>query len=148
MEEKKRKNSHIRQPRPIDWEKARKLFRAGSNITQTAAFMQIDRQYFYERCQLDNNIHLSDFMRAARATGDSLLTTKMFEKAMSGDNTMLVWLSKNRMGYSDKQDITTDGKALNQMKIEVTSKEAGEAMQKLIEKVSNNETDERTNEEC
>lgn len=33
--------------------------------------------------------------------GDSLLLKKQFEKALAGDNVMLIWLGKNRMSQSD-----------------------------------------------
>lgn len=139
--------SRIRKPRPIDWEKISRLFEAGANIVQVAAKMQIDRQYLYRRCEEDNGMHLSDFMRNSRDTGDTLIKVAMFKKAMTGDNTMLVWLSKNRLGYRDKQDVTSDGKSLAQMKIEVIDKKAGEAMQTLISNLTNNEADDSTYEE-
>jgi AraC-like DNA-binding protein len=34
------------------------------------------------------------------------LVRKMVEKAMAGDNTMLIWLSKNMLGWTDKQENT------------------------------------------
>lgn len=35
--------------------------------------------------------------------GQMSLKRRMHEKAMTGDTTMLIWLSKQRLGYKDKQ---------------------------------------------
>lgn len=45
----------------------------------------------------------SDTLRRGRDEGNCSLKRKMFEIAMSGNVTMLVWLSKQRLGYKDKQ---------------------------------------------
>lgn len=48
-------------------------------------------------------VNYSETLRRGREQGNSSLKRKMFEIAMSGNVTMLVWLSKQRLGYKDKQ---------------------------------------------
>lgn len=44
-----------------------------------------------------------------RASGKISLKRKMYEKATSGNTSMMIWLSKNMLGYSDKvEQRTTD----------------------------------------
>ncbi|NCX93640.1 MAG: hypothetical protein EBX40_03075, partial [Gammaproteobacteria bacterium] len=43
-----------------------------------------------------------------KSKGDNLLRVAQFKKAMSGDTSALIWLGKNRLGQSDKQEIKGD----------------------------------------
>jgi len=45
--------------------------------------------------------HYSDVIEAGKESGKSKLRRKMWEQAMKGNVTMLVWLSKNHLGFSD-----------------------------------------------
>lgn len=52
--------------------------------------------------------------KKGRETGKSSLKRKMWEHAMSGNTTMMIWLSKQMLGYTDKveekinADLNTD----------------------------------------
>ncbi len=45
----------------------------------------------------------SDVLQKGDDEGKKSLKRMMHEKAMKGDTTMLIWLSKQRLGYRDKQ---------------------------------------------
>jgi hypothetical protein len=45
----------------------------------------------------------SETLRKGRDQGNCSLKRKMFEVAMSGSIPMLIWLSKQRLGYKDQQ---------------------------------------------
>jgi len=45
----------------------------------------------------------SDVLRKGHDEGQMSLKRKMHEKALAGDTPMLIWLSKQRLGYRDKQ---------------------------------------------
>ncbi len=49
--------------------------------------------------------HFSESLRRGHEDGQMSLKRKMHEKAFAGngDTTMLIWLSKQRLGYKDKQ---------------------------------------------
>lgn len=45
--------------------------------------------------------------KKGRANGRSSLKRKMWEHAMSGNTTMMIWLSKQMLGYTDKVEERT-----------------------------------------
>lgn len=93
----------------IDWERAGELAEAGCKTTEIAAFFGIDPKTLYDRCPLDLGMSLSMFTQAKRAKGESLLREVQHRKAMGlsekGDNTLLIWLGKQRLEQNDKQKI-------------------------------------------
>jgi len=62
---------------------------------EIASVLKCHRDTIYAR--------FSDVLRAGHEEGQMSLKRKMHEKAMSGDTQMLIWLSKQRLGYKDKQ---------------------------------------------
>ncbi len=86
----------------IDWEHIAELSKIGCSGVEICESLGIANRTLYERCLLDNNIDFSHFMQRNKAKGDSLLKIAQFEKAISGDNTMLIWLGKIRLGQTDK----------------------------------------------
>jgi hypothetical protein len=47
----------------------------------------------------------SDILRRGRSRGSRSLKSKLFEKAMAGDMSALVWLSKQQCGYREPQKL-------------------------------------------
>lgn len=45
----------------------------------------------------------SETLKKGRLKGNGSLKRRIFQKAMSGDMSALIWLTKNRCGYKDKQ---------------------------------------------
>ena len=66
--------------------------------------------------------------------GRMSLRRLQWKKAQDGNTTMLIWLGKQYLGQSDKQELTgKDGKSLvPDIKFEVIDKEAKEATEHLI----------------
>lgn len=64
---------------------------------EIAATLRCDRAVIYEK--------FVDALRRGHEEGQKSLKRKMHEKAFAGngDTTMLIWLSKQRLGYKDKQ---------------------------------------------
>lgn len=46
----------------------------------------------------------AEVIKAARDEGKMSLRRKMWQLALDGNTTMLVWISKNELGYSDKSE--------------------------------------------
>lgn len=92
----------------IDWTLVGKYAEAGSSGLGIAAVIGIDEHTLRVRCVTDNKCRLTEFLQAKRAKGDESLRDKQQEVAMAGNVTMLIWLGKNKLGQSDKQEITTD----------------------------------------
>ena len=53
--------------------------------------------------------HYADVIIAGKESGKSKLRRRMWEQAMNGNVTMLIWLSKNHLGFADNP-IVGDGK--------------------------------------
>lgn len=89
----------------IDWERVDDLLISGCSGTEIAAFFGINPHTLYDRCFSDNGIMFSDYSHEKHSKGDSLLRDMQFKKALGihkeGDNTMLVWLGKNRLKQRD-----------------------------------------------
>lgn len=51
--------------------------------------------------------HFSELIEQNRAAGKVMLYKKQFAAAMEGDNTMLIWLGKNRLDQTDKARVDT-----------------------------------------
>lgn len=100
----------------IDWDKVAKMIMAGADGVQCAAYFGIAPDTIYLRCEQDNNIGFSHFLRQKRAKGDAMLLAAQFDAALTDKNTtMLVWLGKQRLGQTEKQqtDITSNGKTIH-----------------------------------
>lgn len=55
-------------------------------------------------CSVDTlERRFADVIQRGREKGTMSLKRKMFETAMNGNVTMQIWLSKQHLGYSDKQ---------------------------------------------
>jgi hypothetical protein len=49
-----------------------------------------------------------DMLIAGRATGKASLRRKQWEVALSGNVTMLIWLGKQQLGQTDKQEVKSE----------------------------------------
>ncbi len=96
---------HIGRPKAdIDWNKVNKLLEAGCSGAEIAANFGINPATLYDRCQTDNGKMFSEYSQEKQSKGDSLLRKAQFDKALSGDNTMLVWLGKNRLNQRENKE--------------------------------------------
>src|SRR5215469_2904198 len=87
----------------IDVEKVRTLAALGLTMKETAAILDCSDETIRRR--------FSDVMHQGWARRDASVRRKQFEIAMQGNPTMLVWLGKQYLDRSDKQDVTHGGEA-------------------------------------
>ncbi len=72
---------------------------------QIAAVIGCHPDTLYDRVEQEHGVTFTAFSAAKRATGDAALLSVMYRKAVAeGDKTMLIWLSKQRLGMSDKHE--------------------------------------------
>jgi hypothetical protein len=91
----------------IDWHDVDMMLEAGCLGTEIAAALGIHYNTLYERCKIENNCDFSEYLTQKRASGDRLLKMKQFQVAMTGDKAMLIWLGKQRLNQTEKQEIKT-----------------------------------------
>lgn len=92
----------------INWEPVDRYLEAGCTGVEIAAKLGIHADTLYNVCEREKKMAFSAYAAQKKASGDTLLKAKMFQMAMSGDKTMAIWLSKNRLGYSDKTEQKID----------------------------------------
>lgn len=86
-----------RPEKPINWEKVDYLLMAGCKGTEIAPHFDMHVNTFYDKVLERYKINFTEYSALKRCQGDSLLKEKQFEKALKGDNTLLIWLGKIRL---------------------------------------------------
>ena len=106
---------------PIDWTRVEKMAMAGASGVQIAAAIGVHYDTLVNRYKEDNSSDFSEYLTTKREKGNELLLRKQYDVAMSGDKTMLVWLGKQRLGQSEKQqtDVTTGGEKIDSIKVNI-----------------------------
>lgn len=88
--------------KPIDWDMLDRLFITGSNITQAAAALRVNRETLYRRCLEEKNMALPTYYQQKFEEGNTILYNAQYEKAVEDRNpTMLIWLGKQRLGQKE-----------------------------------------------
>src|ERR1700690_3310508 len=87
----------------INWDHVDKLLEAGCSGVEIAPHFGIHFETLYDRAYKKFGIMWSQYSQQKRQKGDGSIKFKQFQKAMSGDNMMLIWLGKNRLKQSDHQ---------------------------------------------
>jgi hypothetical protein len=100
---------------PIDWKKVDELLMAGCYGTEIAGYIGMHPETFYDRVLKKHGIGFTEYMQQKKSKGDSLLRAHQYAKALGlttqGDNTLLIWLGKNRLGQKEnheEQKITSE----------------------------------------
>lgn len=88
----------------INWDEVGKMLEAGCSGVGIAASIGVDEGTLRKRCEKDLKCSFSEFAQQKKSKGDDLLRAKQFALAMKGDKTLLIWLGKQRLGQTDRQD--------------------------------------------
>ncbi len=115
-----------RPEKPIDWKRVDELLMAGCLGTEIASHFDMHHETFYNRIQQQYGMGFTAYCSEKRAKGDSLLRETQYKKALKNDNSMLIWLGKQRLEQRepDQRSIQTH---------DVTIKEATE---KVIDQIT------------
>lgn len=115
-----------RPEKPIDWKRVDQLLMAGCNGTEIAANFDMHHDTFYRKVEEKHNVSFTAYSYEKRSEGDSLLRKAQFDKALKQDNTMMIWLGKQRLEQRepDQRNIQTH---------DITIKEATE---KVIDQIT------------
>jgi hypothetical protein len=82
---------------PVDENVVRRLAQAGVPVTDISHIVGLSRTRLYER--------FGTLLDKSAAEGSVSLRVRQHALALNGNVTMLIWLGKNRLGQSDKQEI-------------------------------------------
>lgn len=104
-----------RSEKKVDWKLVDTLLISGCNGTEIAAHFNMHHDTFYRKIEEEYKTSFTAYSQIKRQEGDSLLRHAQFQKAVQGkDNTMLIWLGKNRLKQSENPDtvVNEDYRAL------------------------------------
>jgi AraC-like DNA-binding protein len=90
-----------REPKPIDWDIVNELLEAGCTGTEIAANFHIHPDTLYNRVQKEFGITFTAYSAEYDEKGKSLIKLAQYEKALEKDNSMLIWVGKQRMGQRE-----------------------------------------------
>lgn len=90
----------------LNWPEINQLLVAGCSGVEVAGYVGVSKETIYDRCLIDNGVGFSEYSQKMKAKGESLLRAHQFAKALGktekGDNTLLIWLGKQRLDQRDK----------------------------------------------
>jgi len=90
--------------KPLDWDRVEWLLKCGCSGAEIAAEFDMHPDTFYRKVEDTYNIGFTEFCAIKRANGDVLLREAQFGKALEKDNTMMIWLGKQRLGQKENHD--------------------------------------------
>ena len=93
----------------IDWAKVDKMLQAHCDGVGIAGLLGIHPNVLYKACEEEKKCNFSEYRQLKQSEGKELLRQKQFSVAMVGDKTMLVWLGKNYLSQSDRQEVEHSG---------------------------------------
>lgn len=99
-----------RPPKPIDWKRVDELLMAGCLGTEIAANFDMHPDTFYNRVSEKYSMGFTEYSTEKRAAGNSIIRAVQFDEAVrKRDRGMLIWLGKNRLCQSDRDEISHKG---------------------------------------
>lgn len=100
----------------IDWDKVDSLLEAGCLGTEVAAACGCHPDTLYDRVVADKGVSYSDYSAKMRAKGDSCLRAVQHQKAIHAkDNTMLIWLGKQRLDQKEPETRSQTSLSIDQL---------------------------------
>jgi len=102
---KKAKNLGGRPKYQIDYETLDSLCKIMCTAEEIASILDIDRDTLTAALKRDGNIGFSAYYKKKSADGKRSLRRIQHEQALDGNTTMMVWLGKQYLDQTDKQNI-------------------------------------------
>lgn len=111
-----------RPEKKIDWVRVDELLEAGCLGTEIAAYYGMHPNTFYDRVAAQYNMSFTDFSSQRKSSGEALIREAQYKKAIKKqDNTMLIWLGKQRLGQRENHIDTSGTEDLNKRYLDVIS---------------------------
>ena len=128
----------------VNWTIVDRLLRAGCNGVQVAAKLGIHYDTLVNHLAKDKPTYstFSAYMQEKRSGGDADLLEAMYNNALDGDKSLQIWLSKNRLGYAEKQEIKSDNTTKVKAEIDYSKLSIDEL--KALQSISNKLGDDKT----
>lgn len=89
-----------------DWQTIEAACKIQCTGEEIASLMDMDYDTLNARIYEKFGYHFSDYIKTLSASGKASLRRLQWKAAEGGNTTMLVWLGKQHLGQSDKQELT------------------------------------------
>ena len=89
----------------INWKQVDQMCAIHCTGDEQAAILEISYDTLNRACKRDKKMSFADYFRQKSAGGKMSLRRRQYSEAMEGNTTMLVWLGKNWLDQTDKQEI-------------------------------------------
>lgn len=97
-----------RPEKEIDWKKVDDLLTAGCLGTEIAGYFDMHPNTFYGKVEDKYKMSFTSYSQEKKAKGESILRAHQYAKALGitekGDNTLLIWLGKQRLNQRDHRE--------------------------------------------
>jgi hypothetical protein len=115
---KKNPKPPFRPTKPVDWEKADLMLCAGCPGTEIAHEFDMHPETFYDRVVKEKNLGFTEYCALKRRSGENSIRVAQFKKAVELlDNTMLIWLGKQRLEQREPQALEKNSTPINDLSI-------------------------------
>lgn len=104
----------------VNWDLVDTLLMSGCTGTEIASHFNLHHDTFFRKLEKEKGVAFTAYCQEKRSKGDSLIKHQQFLKALGktneGDNTMLVWLGKNRLNQKENPDQESSSQATDNLK--------------------------------
>lgn len=101
-----------RPSKPFDWSKLDAILQYGANLSDASDIMGVSEDTILRRIKKEHGLDYATYKSKKMSKVRIGLSRKQIEMAMSGNVTMLIWLGKQYLGQSDKQEIEHAGESV------------------------------------
>lgn len=103
----------------INWEQLDKLCGLQCTILEIASYFDCSVDTIENRIKEAHGTNFSEYFSKKRGKGKIALRRKQYEAALAGNTTLLIWLGKQYLGQSDKQENTNiEGVKVNEIDLD------------------------------
>ncbi len=99
-----------RPPKEIDWPTFEKLCSIQCTLAEIAAWFCCSEDTIERKVEEEYGLIFADVFKEKKRFGKISLRRTLFQKAQEGNPTLLIWLSKQHLGMSDKTEAKTENK--------------------------------------
>lgn len=102
------KNKGGRPPTEINWDKLDTILQVFGTLEEVAAVHSCSIETIERAVEREKGMGFAEYSKQKQGVGKSSLRRKMFQVALAGNVTMLIWLSKQKsigLNFADEQKI-------------------------------------------
>ena len=97
----------------IDWKLVENLCKIQCTQEEIASVVNVCLDTLQSRCSDEHGVSFSEFFKQKKEGGKASLRRSQWKTADSGNPTMQIWLGKQYLKQTDKNELSSDGDGIN-----------------------------------